>query len=210
MILIVYNSYFSIKGENMIKTKSALKEFIVDEKSKYGLNKKNCIYIYILSKIGFETAILYRLQKRLRLTEYYYNTKKKLRFLISKIKLKKFEQKYSINIPINVFDIGLRIMHLGPIIVNCNAKVGKNCSIHVCTAIAAGGHNSNCPVIGDNVVIGIGAKIIGGINIPNGAAIGANAVVNKSFDEENISIAGVPARKISNNGKITWSNNEDI
>ena len=192
----------------MIKTRTILKEFIIDEKSKYGLNKKSCIRIYILSKIGVESAILFRLQKRLRLTEYFFNTHKKIRFLMSKIKLKKIEQKYSINIPINVFDIGLKIMHLGPIIVNGNAVVGKNCSIHVCTAIAAGGHDSYSPKIGDDVVIGIGAKIIGNINIPNGTAIGANAVVNKSFYEENIAIAGVPAKKISNNGKSTWLNVE--
>ena len=193
----------------MIKTRAILKNFINDEKIKYGLNKNSSINIYMLSKIGVESAILYRLQKRLRITEYYFNTQKKIRFILSKVKLKKIEQKYSINIPINVFDIGLKIMHIGPIIVNINAVVGKNCSIHICTAIAAGGHNSDSPKIGDNVVIGIGAKIIGGVNVPNGTAVGANAVVNKSFLEENIAIAGVPAKKISNNGKITWQNIEN-
>ena len=193
----------------MIKTRAILKNFINDEKIKYGLNKNSSINIYMLSKIGVESEILYRLQKRLRITEYYFNTQKKIRFILSKVKLKKIEQKYSINIPINVFDIGLKIMHIGPIIVNINAVVGKNCSIHICTAIAAGGHNSDSPKIGDNVVIGIGAKIIGGVNVPNGTAVGANAVVNKSFLEENIAIAGVPAKKISNNGKITWQNIEN-
>ena len=37
----------------------------------------------------------------------------------------------------------------------------------------------------------------GNISIANGTAIGANAVVNKSFSEENIAIAGVPAKKIA-------------
>ena len=41
-----------------------------------------------------------------------------------------------------------------------------------------------------------GAKIYGNIIIANNIAIGANAVVNKSFEEENILIAGNPAKKI--------------
>ena len=52
------------------------------------------------------------------------------------------------------------------------------------------------PQIGDNVDIGVGAKIIGDVTIANGIKIGANAVVNKSFNEENITIVGCPARKV--------------
>ncbi|MBT0889312.1 hypothetical protein KJR38_03095 [Streptococcus lutetiensis] len=52
------------------------------------------------------------------------------------------------------------------------------------------------PVIGNNVDIGVGAKIIGNVTIADGIKIGANAVVNKSFYEEGITIVGVPARKV--------------
>ena len=45
-------------------------------------------------------------------------------------------------------------------------------------------------------------KIYGNIRIASGIMIGANAVVNKSFDEENICIAGVPAKKISDLGRF--------
>ena len=48
--------------------------------------------------------------------------------------------------------------------------------------------------------IGPGAKIFGNVQIVDGIAVGANAVVNKSFLEPDISIAGVPARKISDEG----------
>lgn len=54
------------------------------------------------------------------------------------------------------------------------------------------------PKIGNNVFIGTGAKVIGGITIADGVAVGANAVVTSSILEENITVAGVPARKISN------------
>lgn len=54
--------------------------------------------------------------------------------------------------------------------------------------------------MGNNVYIGPGAKLFGRIEIADGIAIGANAVVNKSFLENNISIAGIPAKKIGNMG----------
>ena len=45
--------------------------------------------------------------------------------------------------------------------------------------------------------IGVGVVIIGDVEIADNIVIGANAVVNKSFLEPGITIAGVPARKIS-------------
>ena len=56
--------------------------------------------------------------------------------------------------------------------------------------------NNSCPVLGKNVELGIGAKVIGGITLADGIRIGANAVVTKSFLEANITIAGVPAVKV--------------
>ena len=104
-------------------------------------------------------------------------------------------------IPPNVFGPGLSIAHIGTIIVNSTASVGENCRIHCCVYIATGaGESDKTPKIGDNVYIGPGAKIFGDIEIADGIAVGANAVVNKSFLEPNITIAGVPARKISDKG----------
>jgi len=40
----------------------------------------------------------------------------------------------------------------------------------------------------------------GKIMVANGVAIGANSVVNKSIDEPNVTVAGVPAKKVSNSG----------
>ena len=50
---------------------------------------------------------------------------------------------------------------------------------------------------------------LGGATIADGIAIGAGAVVNKSFAEKDITIAGVPARKISNNGRKAWENRKN-
>lgn len=105
------------------------------------------------------------------------------------------------SIPINCVGKGLCIAHIGQIIINPYASIGENCRIHVGVNIGADARISNAvPIIGNNVYIGAGAKIFGQIEIADGIAIGANAVVNKSFLEENISIAGVPAKKIGTNG----------
>lgn len=105
------------------------------------------------------------------------------------------------DIPINTFGPGLKINHFGLIVVNGNARIGAFCDIH--QGVNIGQHGSSeydVPTIGDNVWIGPGAKIFGRIKIANECAIGANAVVNKSFEEQNISIAGIPATKVSEKG----------
>ncbi|MEK4268049.1 MULTISPECIES: hypothetical protein [Bacillus] len=64
------------------------------------------------------------------------------------------------------------------------------------------------PTIGDHVWIGPGAKLFGNIKIANGITIGANAVVNRSFTEENITIAGVPAQKVKEAPHKTFGGSE--
>ncbi|AKB56359.1 MULTISPECIES: serine O-acetyltransferase [Methanosarcina] len=104
------------------------------------------------------------------------------------------------SIPINVFGPGLCIAHRGTIIINKNTRVGENCRIHACTNIGSSRAEVSAPQIGNNVYIGPGAKIFGNIVIADDIAIGANSVVNKSFYEKGISIAGIPAEKISTKG----------
>lgn len=94
----------------------------------------------------------------------------------------------------NTFDWGLRIWHYGSIMVNGNARIGRNCQLHGMNCIGnKGGDSNKAPTIGDNVDIGVGAVIIGDIVIANNVTIGANAVVTKSCNEENAILAGNPA-----------------
>jgi serine acetyltransferase len=105
------------------------------------------------------------------------------------------------SIPPNAFGPGLSIAHYGTIVVNSNARIGANCRIHVCVNIGADARDgTKAPHIGDNCYIGPGAKIFGAIKIGNHVAIGANAVVNKSFVENNVSLGGIPAKVISETG----------
>jgi serine O-acetyltransferase len=51
------------------------------------------------------------------------------------------------------------------------------------------------PKLGDNVIIGAGAKILGGIDIGNNVMVGANAVVLKSLSD-NVVAVGIPAKVV--------------
>lgn len=113
-----------------------------------------------------------------------------------RIKLRNMQFKLGFSIPINVFGPGLSIPHYGTIIVNSNAKIGAYCRIHACVNIGASGGGKSAPQIGDNCYLGPSTVIFGGIKIANNVTIGANATVNKSFEENNITIAGTPARVV--------------
>ena len=95
-------------------------------------------------------------------------------------------------------------MHVGPILMNGSVTIGENCKIHFNTAFVAGGTSQDSPTLGDSVVVGVGATVLGGITIANNVAIGAGAVVNKDVLEESVTVAGVPAKKISNHGSGNW------
>lgn len=58
-------------------------------------------------------------------------------------------------------------------------------------------------------MIGVGAVVLGDIELADNIAVGANAVVNKSFEEADIAIAGIPAKKISNNGRNVWAGKKE-
>jgi serine O-acetyltransferase len=141
----------------------------------------------------------WQFQKKLRRLEYYKNCKKgifnKIVYAFLKIQFQKESIKLGFSIPENVFGPGLAIVHYGTIVVNSKAKIGKNCRIQACTNIGASSGKPEAPTIGDNVYIGPGAKIYGNIIIGNNIAIAANSSVNKSFEENNIMIAGSPAKK---------------
>lgn len=63
--------------------------------------------------------------------------------------------------------------------------------------MGGGKENSiNTPNIGNNVWIGPGAKLFGRIEIADNCQVGANAVVNKTFNIPGSIIVGCPARVV--------------
>ena len=150
-------------------------------------------------------------QRLLRKVEYIHNCKTspswKPYWAYLYLKLQRSSMKLGFTIPLNVFGPGLLIPHWGTIIVTENAKVGANCWLFNDTHIALRTpYSDKGPKIGDNVMIGAGARILGDIELADRIIVGANAVVTKSFTEPCITIAGIPARKICNRGTEDFHN----
>lgn len=142
---------------------------------------------------------IWKFQKLMRTLEYLTNCRKnKLLRLLTEYRYKSLGRKLGFSIPINVFGPGLSIAHRGTIVVNESARVGANCRLHVCVNIGTeAGKKGKAPCIGDNCYIGPGVKLFGSIILGSNMVIGANAVVNKSFPNGNATIAGIPAKIIS-------------
>lgn len=155
----------------------------------------------------FKTDEIWKYQRLLRYLEYYTNIEKKgllsiyYKFLMLYYHYRWKQQsiKLGFSIPINVFGPGLSIPHYGTIVVNPGCKIGANCRLHTSVNIGASAGKPGAPIIGNNVYIGPGAIIFGNIIIGNNNTIGANSTVNKSFVEDNIVLAGSPAKIVKQN-----------
>lgn len=189
--------------ENRITSKQMLRDWIAYETNRYGNIKSLGFRIKMWLHLG-ENAILARFMVLLRKTEYYLNTDKKIRYLWNKLLYTKMRDRYSMHIPLNTCGRGLEIMHVGSILMNSRVTVGENCVFHIHTSLVAGGTNDAVPTLGNHVILSVGAVVLGDVVVADDIAIGANAVVNKSFVEPNIAIAGVPAKKISQHGALNW------
>jgi serine O-acetyltransferase len=151
---------------------------------------------------------VWRFQRRLRQVEFWMNCRTaiwwKPCYWYLRWRFKQASCQCGFTIPPNVFGPGLSIAHRGTIVVNDDARVGANCRLHVCVNIGTSADRrlTGSPRIGNNVYIGPGAKIFGDVEIADDVVIGANSVVNKSFLAKGITVAGVPARKISDQGSL--------
>jgi serine O-acetyltransferase len=177
----------------MIKNKKDYIYYLQEDKKNLGINIKHPLFsdnIMVLL-----TDPCWKFQRLMRRLEYWTNCKKHFLWrpyiLFLRWKYQRLSIKLGFSIPINVFEEGLCIEHYGSIVVSRHAKIGKYCNIASCVNIGGSGSSAK---IGDSCYIGPGVKIIKPVVLGNNVKIGANAVVNKNFDEDNIIIAGVPAR----------------
>ena len=94
---------------------------------------------------------------------------------------------------------GMLVQHGFATIIDAE-KIGVNCKIF--QQVTIGYNGCERPVIGDNVIVCAGAKILGGITIGNNVIIGANAVVVKDV-ASNCVVGGVPAHFIKHTNDNT-------
>jgi serine O-acetyltransferase len=95
------------------------------------------------------------------------------------------------------FGPGFVLIHSQGVVINGAVRGGGNVKIE--HQVTIGAEKRESPVIGDGVFIGAGAKIVGPVNIGEGARIGANAVVVHDVPADT-TVVGIPAKPIERRG----------
>ncbi|MDM4142396.1 MULTISPECIES: serine O-acetyltransferase [Mycobacterium] len=97
---------------------------------------------------------------------------------------------------------GLFIDHATGVVIGETAEVGDDVTLY--HGVTLGGSGSDTgkrhPTVGDRVIIGAGAKVLGAIKIGDDSRIGANAVVVKPVPSSAV-VIGVPGQVISRHGR---------
>ncbi len=131
---------------------------------------------------GFQAILVYRMFNRLNRRGF---SGQPFRFVCERF----IEVTTGISIPACcTIGAGFRIHHFGGIIFHPTVIIGTNCTVYHGVTIGDRGGEGNAARIGNNVLIGAGAKIIGEIIIGDNCIIGANAVVTKNMPENTVAI----------------------
>lgn len=127
---------------------------------------------------------------------------------LAKLFFNHYRFKYGVHIDfMSEIGAGLYICHVGLIVINRRVIIGKNCNLshEVTVGQKSRGKNEGTPVVGDNVYIGPGAKIIGGVTVGDNVAVGANCVVTRDVPQGSV-VAGIPGKVISDGGSTGYVN----
>jgi serine O-acetyltransferase len=100
-----------------------------------------------------------------------------------------------------ILGTGVFIDHATGVVIGETAEVGDDVTIYHGVTLGGTGRETGKrhPTIGDRVVIGAGAKILGAIKVGDDSRIGANAVVVKEVPSSSV-VVGVPGQAISRHG----------
>ncbi|MBO5099203.1 MAG: serine O-acetyltransferase [Clostridia bacterium] len=145
---------------------------------------------------GFKAVMRHRVAHKL------YN--KGHKFIATRIS-NKTRRKYGIEIhPAAQIGNGVFIDHGMGVVIGETAIVGDNCTIYQGVTLGGTGKDKGKrhPTLGNNVLVGCGAKLLGNFTVGDNAKIAANAVVLSDVPE-NCTCVGIPARIVRrNNEKI--------
>jgi len=106
---------------------------------------------------------------------------------------------------------GLFIDHGMGVVIGETTVIGKNVTLFQGVTLGGTGKETGKrhPTLGDNIVVGAGAKVLGNITVGSNSYIGANAVVIKDVPA-NTTIVGVPGRITKQDGKRIDKNMDHI
>lgn len=99
--------------------------------------------------------------------------------------------KLGFSIGYNCFDYGLVIPHYGTIVVGSSNRFGKYAVLHTSTCIT-----DNGKIVGDAFYLSTGVKITSRVDLGDNISVGSNSLVNKSYLQGNVLLAGTPAKVI--------------
>lgn len=97
---------------------------------------------------------------------------------------------------------GLLIDHGMGVVIGETAEIGDNCTLYQGVTLGGTGKDTGKrhPTLGDNVLVGAGAKILGPFKVGDNAKIAAGAVVLEEIPPNSTAV-GVPARVITRDGQ---------
>ena len=91
------------------------------------------------------------------------------------------------------FGPGLVLIHATGIVINGTVRGGSN--IHLEHQVTIGAERRQAPILGNDIFVGAGAKILGSISVGDGAKVGANAVVVNDVPSHS-TVVGIPAQVV--------------
>ena len=154
---------------------------------------KNGVEILLLYS-GVHAIFAYRVSHKLYLGKHYFSAR-----LVSQ--LAKFFTGIEIH-PGATIGKGLFIDHGTGVVIGETAEIGDNCTLYQGVTLGGTGKDvgKRHPTLGDNVMVGAGAKVLGPLNIGSGSKIASNAVVLKDIPENSTAV-GIPAQVVRREGK---------
>ena len=99
---------------------------------------------------------------------------------------------------------GLFIDHGMGVVIGETTEIGDNCTLYQGVTLGGTGKDvgKRHPTLGNNVMVGSGAKVLGPIKIGDNARVAANSVVLREVPE-NSTVVGIPGRVVKINGEKT-------
>ena len=178
----------------MIKSKEDL-AFYLREDAKANIKRETCSWLRMQVNVwyGNDSYRFLQYMQALRKYEYALNCLSgpvgKFRRICAKVRFHKLGAKINVNILPNVVGYGFRVPHLvGGVIINCKS-VGCKCTANA-GVIVGNNNKGGMAVIGDNVDLCVGCKVIGGVHIGNNVIVGAGALIKDQNIPDNCIVFG--------------------
>ena len=152
---------------------------------------------------GVHALLAYRVAHRLYLSEHYFSAR-----LVSQ--LARFFTGVEIH-PGATIGKALVIDHGAGVVIGETAEIGDNCTLYQGVTLGGTGKDvgKRHPTLGDGVMVGAGAKVLGPFTIADGSKVAAGAVVLKEIPENSTAV-GIPARVVKKDGTRVGKSEPDL